>query len=282
MGHKPFLVLADYLARKGIAVLRFDDRGVGKSTGDHDKATTKDFADDAAGAVAWLKARKDVGKIGLMGHSEGGLIAPIVAAESSDVGFIIMLAGPGIPGDEILNAQRDLILKASGVNEATRKKVREVGKKLIDLVKEGADKKKLIEASLEMEKSLTADELKALGADKKTDGKAGEAALDRLLTPWFKFFLTYDPRPTLQKVKCPVLAINGELDLQVPFKENLEEIAKAVKAGGNNDVTTKAFPKLNHLFQTCETGHPKEYGQIEETFAPAALDTIVEWINKRK
>jgi pimeloyl-ACP methyl ester carboxylesterase len=282
MGHKPFLVLADYLARKGIAVLRYDDRGVGKSTGDHEKATTKDFAADAAGAVAWLKARQDVGKIGLMGHSEGGLIAPLTATESADVGFIIMLAGPGIPGDEILNAQRDLILKAAGVNEETRKKVGEVGKKLIDLVKAGADKKKLIEASLELEKSLTADELKALGADKKADGKAGEAALDRLLTPWFKFFLNYDPRPTLQKVKCPVLAINGELDLQVPFKENLDEIAKAVKAGGNNDVTTKAFPKLNHLFQTCATGHPKEYGQIEETFAPAALDLIVEWINKRK
>jgi pimeloyl-ACP methyl ester carboxylesterase len=278
MGHKPFLVIADYLTRRGIAVLRYDDRGIGKSTGRFADATSKDFADDAAGAVAFLKPRKDIGKIGLMGHSEGGLIAPMVAAENPDIGFIVLLAGPGEPGDVILIAQGQLIVKAMGGDEKALARQKSVQTKLIGMVKEGADEAMLKAALKDIEKELTDEEKKELD---KVRG-AAEGQIARLGTPWFRFFLTYDPRPTLGKVKCPVLAVNGDLDLQVPAKENLEAIEKAVRAGGNTDVTVRQFPALNHLFQTSKMGLPTEYGKIEETFAPAVLETIGEWITKRK
>jgi uncharacterized protein len=278
LGHKPFLVLADHLTRHGIAVLRFDDRGVGKSTGKFDTATSKDFADDVAGAVAFLKARKDVGKIGLMGHSEGGMIAPMVAAADSSIGFIILLAGPGTPCDELLYAQGQLLVKAMGGDDKAQARQAAVQKKLFTLAKEGADANKINAALKELEKDFTDEEKKELA--KVEAGAAASVAM--LATPWFKFFLNYDPAPTLQKVKCPVLAINGEKDLQVPPKENLAAIEKALKAGGNPDVTVKEYPGLSHLFQTCKTGLPSEYGKIEETISPAVLETIAEWIGKRK
>jgi uncharacterized protein len=277
LGHKPFLVIADFLTRKGIAVLRYDDRGVAKSTGNFAKSTSKDFAEDAAGAVAYLKGRKDVGKIGLMGHSEGGMIAPMVAAEDPDVEFIILLAGPGTRGDEVLIAQSGLILKAMGMSdkELERQKARQA--KIIGAAREGADDAKLKEIVKEMEKDLTDDEKKAVAKSREL----GNAQLAQLATPWFKFFLNYDPRPTLMKVKCPVLAVNGEKDLQVPCKENLAAIEKALKDGGNMDATVKEFPGLNHLFQPTKTGLPSEYGKIETTFSPEVMETIAAWILKR-
>jgi len=277
MGHRPFWIVADYLTRQGIAVLRYDDRGVGKSTGKFADATSKDFADDAAGAVAFLKARKEIGKIGLMGHSEGGLIAPMVAAENADVGFIVLLAGPGLPGDEILVTQGQLILKAMGASEKALGRQLTLQKKLLALAKDGADEARLKAAVKEVEKDFSDEEKKEL---EKGRGVL-EGQLAGLAKPWFRFFLTYDPRPTLAKVKCPVLALNGDLDLQVPSKENLTAIEKAVKAGGNMDVTTKEFKGLNHLFQPAKTGLPGEYGKIETTFAPEALEVIVAWILKK-
>ena len=268
MGHKPFHVLADHLTRAGIAVLRYDDRGVGKSTGDFAKATTKDFADDAAGAVAFLKARKEVGKIGLIGHSEGALIAPMVAAESADIKFIVLLGGPGVNGEEILYAQGQAIVKAMGGNPVGLAIQKGVQQKLFALVKEGADAAKIREAT------------KDLMPKGKEGGQLG-MQLAILTTPWFKFFLTHDPKTDLVKVKCPVLAITGEKDLQVPPAENLAAIESALKGAGNTDVTTKTMPGLNHLFQTCKTGLPAEYGKIEETFAPAALDEVAAWVKKR-
>jgi pimeloyl-ACP methyl ester carboxylesterase len=283
MGHKPFKVLADYLTRRGIAVLRVDDRGVGQSTGDHAKATTMDFADDVEAGVAFLKSRPDIDprQIGLIGHSEGGVIAPIVAGRSKDVAFIVMLAGTGITGEQILYLQGQAILKAMGVsapqllarqrifqqilfttmkaepdNATAQKKIREV------LAKETA---KLTEA----EKKAAAKQQAALDAQIKT-----------VLTPWFRFFITYDPTSALQNVKCPVLALNGEKDVQVDPKENLTAIAKALIAGGNQDYTSVELPNLNHLFQTCQTGAITEYGKIEETIAPAALQVIGDWIVK--
>jgi uncharacterized protein len=267
MGHKPFHVLADHLTRAGIAVLRYDDRGIGKSTGDFAKATTKDFADDAAGAVAFLKARKEVEKIGLIGHSEGALIAPMVAAESADIGFIVLLGGPGVNGEEILYAQGQAIVKAMGANPLGLAIQKGVQQKLFALVKEGADEAKIREATKDL-------------VPKGKEGQLG-MQLSILTTPWFKFFLTHDPKTDLGKVKCPVLAITGEKDLQVPPAENLAAIESALKGAGNSDVTTKTMPGLNHLFQTCKTGLPGEYGKIEETFAPAALDEVSAWIKKR-
>lgn len=277
LGHKPFLVLADHLTRKGIAVLRFDDRGVGKSTGKFDTATSKDFAEDVAGAVAFLKGRKDVGTVGLIGHSEGGLIAPMVAAERKDVGFIVLLAGPGLPGDEILIAQNELIAVAMGEKkESVAKQMKEM-RKIIDRVKAGATAKEVEDTVVALAKDLTGDEKKEYEENKESI----LAQVKTFATPWFRYFLAFDPRPTLGKVTCPILAINGELDLQVPCKANLEAIEKAAKAGGNKDVTTVELKGLNHLFQTTKTGLPSEYGVIEESFAPAALDVVSAWVLKK-
>jgi uncharacterized protein len=279
LGHKPFLVLADDLTRRGIAVLRVDDRGVGGSTGNPLSATTLDFAEDVLGGIDYLKSRPriDPKQIGLIGHSEGGLIAPIVAAESNDVAYIVLMAGPGLPGDQILAAQLALILRVSGADEATIKTSAATQARLMAIAKENEDPKVAIEklkaAQAELIKSLPEAERKALA---EADPNNTQVAM--LASPWFRYFLTYDPRPTLAKVRCPILAINGEKDLQVPCKENLEAIDRAVRSGGNTKVKTREMVGLNHLFQTSKTGAPSEYGTIEETFSPTALQTIGGWI----
>jgi uncharacterized protein len=282
LGHKPFLVLADYLTRRGIAVLRVDDRGVGKSTGKFAEATTFDFADDAQAGVNYLKSRSEVDgkRIGLVGHSEGGVIAPIVASRSSDVAFIVLLAGTGLTGEDIIYLQSKLIAQAEGakandtqINEALQRKIfalvkqeaagPELVKKLQTLVKEESTK-------------WTPEQKKEL--DKQGGLLAVYASLQEFSKPWFKTFLAYDPTTNLKKVKCPVLAINGELDLQVPYKENLEAIRYSLESAGNTKVTTKSFPQLNHLFQKCKTGSPTEYGKIEETFNVEALKCVGDWV----
>ena len=284
-GHKPFAVLADFLTRKGIAVLRFDDRGVGKSTGDHASATTPDFADDAEGAVEFLKARKeaDPKRIGLIGHSEGGLTAPLVAARRDDIAFLVLLAAPGLPGEEILYQQGEAIVRASGGDAEAVKAQRAIQKRLFDVAREGGNpdelKKRLRE---EIERAI-----RELPEGKRDD--LGEGAIemmkrsaDRVAAPWFRFFLTHDPRPTLRKVRCPVLALTGEHDLQVVPGKNLPEVEKALKEGGNRDVTVAEVPGVNHLFQTSESGLPSAYGKIEETFAPKVMERIADWILARK
>ena len=282
LAHKPFLVLADDLTRRGIAVLRVDDRGVGGSTGDPASATSLDFAEDVLGGIDFLKSRPKINpnQIGLIGHSEGGLIAPIVAARSSDVAFIVLMAGPGLPGDQILAEQLKLILKAAGADEPRIRRAAESQVRLMAIVKETEDPKvaleKLKAAGVELLNSLPEAERKALA---ETDPNGSQ--IGRLATPWFRYFLTYDPRPTLAKVRCPVLAVNGEKDLQVPCKENLEAVEKAVRSGGNTKVTVKELTGLNHLFQACTTGAPSEYGAIEETLNSAALKAIGEWITEQ-
>jgi pimeloyl-ACP methyl ester carboxylesterase len=275
-------VLADYLTRKGVAVLRCDDRGVGKSTGKHDGATSADFATDAYAAVQYLKTRKDVNpkRIGLVGHSEGGLIGPMVAAEHpDDIAFVVMLAGPGLRGDELLVYQQAAILKASGVVSSDIAVHQRVQKAMLAAAKNGGDNKKLLEAVTKLYEEMSAEEKKIIGPE---DEKPKEADFRRFASPWMTYFLNYDPRPTLQKVRCPLLAINGEFDLQVTPTENLPAIAAALKEGGNANATTKMLPGLNHLFQHTKTGSPSEYGTIEETFAPEALDVIAAWILQRK
>lgn len=281
MGHKPFLVLADYLTRHGIAVLRVDDRGVAKSTGKFADATTFDFAEDVMAGIDYLKSRPEVNKtrIGLIGHSEGGIIAPIVATKSSDVAFIVLLAGTGLPGDEILYLQAKLISQAEGVSEEKIKSNAAVQRKIIEMVKSEPPSKELVDKL----KKVMKEELDKLPANVKTEiAKVGMdtmlGQLNRFDKPWFKTFIVHDPRTVLRQVKCPVLALNGEKDLQVPCDENLREIAKALREGGNFQATTKAFPKLNHLFQTCTTGSVSEYAKIEETMSPEVLKTIAQWI----
>lgn len=282
LGHKPFLVLSDYLTRHGIAVLRFDDRGTAKSTGNFSTATTQDFSRDVIAAVNYLKTRKEINhsKIGLIGHSEGGLIAPIVAVKDKDVAFIILMAGPGIPGDSILILQSELIQKAEGTPENEIEKSLQINRKIYSMIMTSKDDERLKDQLKEEFNSeiskMTEDEKKKIGDPEVYINQQ----LRTLTSPWFKYFLSYNPVPTLEKVKCSVLAINGEKDLQVPPKENLSAIEMALKKGGNKNFEIKMLPGLNHLFQTAKTGSVSEYSQIEETISPLALETMLNWIKK--
>ena len=270
MGHEPFLVLADYLTRKGIVVLRADKRGCGKSKGDYAAATTIDFASDADAAVAYLKTRPEVDqhKIGLIGHSEGGIVAPMAAAGNPDVAFVVMMAGPGVRGDEILPAQLILISEAAGESHDKAEK-------------DAADERTML-ALIESEKDDAAlnKELREKLAGKIPEGQI-DAQIKTITSPWFRQFIAYDPAPTLRKLTCPVLAINGEKDLQVPPDQNLPVIRKALADAGNKNFEVDELPGLNHLFQTAKTGAVSEYGEIEETMAPVALDKIAIWIVKQ-
>lgn len=273
MGHKPFLVLADHLTRKGIAVLRVDDRGVGKSTGDFAAATTADFATDTEAGVAFLKTRPEIDpkRIGLIGHSEGGIIAPMIAARNHDVAFIVMMAGSGVPGDEILEAQMGLISEAMGKSHEDAVKAVAQQRELLALVKQSPD-------GAGLQKELR-EKIGAAAGEELTEPQIG-AAVKQLTSPWMRYFLSYDPATALIKVKCPVLALNGEKDLQVPPKQNLPVIRKALEAAGNKNFEIDELPGLNHLFQTAKTGSPGEYAQIEETIAPIALEKMSGWILK--
>jgi pimeloyl-ACP methyl ester carboxylesterase len=283
LGHKPFLVLADHLTRKGIAVLRYDDRGVAKSTGQFETATTQDFASDAAAAVQFLKSLPEIDaqRIGLVGHSEGGIVAPMVAADSKDVAFVVLLAGVGVPIDELLRAQRRLLLKANGASELDIERTESLNAQMFAAAKSVTDpaarEKRLREVTQAFVDSLPPD-ARNLSDEEKASLERG---VQMLSTPWMQFLLSYDPAATLRRVKVPVLAINGELDLQVPPAQNLPVIKQALAAGGNRDVTVSELPKLNHLFQTATTGAPSEYGAIEETMSPVALNAVSEWIGAR-
>ena len=283
MGHKPFLVLADYLTRHGIAVLRYDDRGVGGSTGSMKTATSEDFVNDVMAAIKYLKTKKEIDKhkIGLIGHSEGGMIAPMVASRSKDVSFIVLLAGPGIRGADLLLKQEEEIYKASGISDEQIKRSAKVNQALFNIILNTTDdtalKEKLTNYLVKTFDKLPEQERPSgMDADDFT-----RMTVAKLTSPWMLYFLRYDPAPVLEKVKCPVLALNGSKDLQVNAKINLTGIRNALEKGGNKDFTIKDLPGLNHLFQECTTGLPTEYSQIEQTFSPAALKIISDWIKSK-
>jgi fermentation-respiration switch protein FrsA (DUF1100 family) len=280
LGHKPFLVIADYLTKNGIAVLRFDDRGTASSKGNFKTATTLDFATDVEAALEFLKTRKEIDqkKIGLIGHSEGGIIAPMVANKSKNVSFIILLAGTGIPGDELLLLQQELIGSASGISEADLNKSKIANIEVFEMVKKATNFDQL-------KKDITEYITKTIKSDSKnkipdgiTESDFIDMQVSQLLSPWMQFFIKYNPALALEKVKCPVLAINGDKDMQVPSKVNLDAINKALTKAGNKKFTSKELPNLNHLFQECKTGAPQEYSEIEQTFSPLALTEILNWI----
>lgn len=285
LGHRPFLVLSDHLTRRGIAVLRFDDRGFGESTGNFATATSRDFASDVLAGVAYLKTRDDVDAdaIGLAGHSEGGLIAPMVAAGSDDVAYIVLMAGPGVNGEQILYAQGELIARANGASRQAIAQNRELQRAMFavlkaepDVERAGAVLAELVRAALEE----AGEELRAQAGitdDATLDG-AVAAQVQSVNTPWFRYFLTYEPAETIERVAVPVLAINGERDLQVPYEENLREIEAALRRGGNTEYEIHALPGLNHLFQYSDTGSPSEYQAIEETWAVEVMELIADWI----
>jgi uncharacterized protein len=282
-GHHPFLVLADYLTRNGIAVLRVDDRGIGGTDLGSLSVTSENFAEDVLAGVNFLKQRKEIDPkmIGLIGHSEGGMIAPMVAARSKDVSFIVLLAGPGQTGEDVIYTQTDLIHKAEGTPPDILAHIMALTRKINAIVKTETDEKRVVQRINE--------EIAAYGGtlsevQKRSFEPAAAAVKDYMSmykTPWYRYFIMFDPRSVLKYVKVPVLALNGEHDLDIAWKENLELIAASLKAGGNKDVTTKAFPNLNHLFQTSKTGLLSEYSQIEETISPEVLKTISDWILQR-
>lgn len=283
MGHKPFLVLADYLTRRNVAVLRVDDRGTGGSTGDPQTATTRDFATDVQAGVAFLKNRAgiDPARIGLVGHSEGGVIAPMVAADDPSIAFLVLMAGTGLPGEEILYRQGELISRTAGEPEADVAATRRLQEAMFRQVKT-VDNPELLKQKLQEEIKQFMDSLppeKRQEAEKNMQGM--DARLQMVMSPWLKFFLTYDPATALERVKCPVLALNGEKDLQVPADANLAAIEAALKKAGNTRATVLKLEGLNHLFQRCEKGLLKEYGAIEETLNPVFLQTVGDWIEQQ-
>jgi hypothetical protein len=276
MGHKPFLVLSDYLTRRGIAVLRMDDRGEGGSTGNFAASTSADFANDVEAAVRFLAARPEVArnKVGLIGHSEGGLIAPIVATRSRGVAYVVMLAGTGIPGDSLLRLQGAAILRSNGASDEMVRRQGEVQGRIFAAIRGGGDSAAI---ARRVRASLTAEE-RAAGA---SSPDSLPPSVRPLLSPWFRYFVPYDPRPALRRLTVPTLALNGSLDVQVPAKENLAAIDSALRAARNRDFRVMELPGLNHLFQTARTGSPGEYATIEETMAPAALEAVASWIVQR-
>lgn len=283
LGHKPFLIISDHLVRNGMAVLRYDDRGVGESSGDFKTATTTDFATDTQSAFDYLASRAEINpkKIGLIGHSEGGIIASMVAAQSTDVSFIILLAGPGVSGDQILLKQQSLIAKTDGASEAEIAQNTKAAAKLFAIVAASDNLQKLktdltntLNTQIEKEQSIKVPK-------GTTQSEFVAKYVAQLSSPWMQHFIQFDPYQTLTKVNCPVLAVNGEKDWQVSPQENLTAIKKALTEGGNNHVTTIEFPNLNHLFQESKTGSPAEYGTIEQTISPSVLKAITKWIKNR-
>src|SRR5215469_2377029 len=269
-GHKPFLVLADYLTRRGIVVLRADKRGIGKSAGDYAKVVIQDFASDADAGVAYLKTRPEVDphKIGLIGHSEGGVEAPMAAAHNPEVRFVVMMAGMGVPGDQLLPEQLRLIEQAAGASADAIEKDVAMERELLAAVERDKDDAVL---QKELREKLTG----------KLSNQQLDAQFKMVSSPWFRSLLEYDPAATLVQVTCPVLALNGDKDLQVPPQQNLPPIRKALAAGGNNNYEIDELPGLNHLFQTAKTGAISEYGEIEETMSPVAMEKVASWILKQ-
>jgi uncharacterized protein len=265
--HRPFHVLADSLSRRGIAVLRYDDRGVGKSTGDRSNATSVDFSEDAEGGLDFLGKRKEIDpkRIGFIGHSEGGLIAPMIAVRRPETAFIVLMAGSGVDGEQILYEQGQAVLKAQGASEERLAVQKQLQVKMFGIIR------------AEPDPETAATKLKeVLGSS-----PAVEQSIRNVNSMWFRYFLTYNPQPVLEKVKCPVLALNGSLDTQVVSTQNLPAIDATLKRGGNKDFETVMLPGLNHLMQTAKTGGVGEYSQIEETIAPAALEKIATWLRLR-
>lgn len=277
--HKPFLIIADHLARRGIAVLRYDDRGVGESKGEHSGATSADLATDVEAGIDFLKTHPniDADRIGLIGHSEGGLIAPMVAAQRTDVNFIVLLAGTGVNGGEILKSQSTAMMEADGKSAEA-----------LDANRKAHD---AVFSILENNPEATPGEIEAAGKafvdsiDDETARELAEPMVEHLVglmnSRWVSFFVKHDPAKTLAKVKCHVLAINGEKDLQVVCDLNLKPIEKALRAGSPESFKVVRLSNVNHMFQETDgSGSPDDYGKIEQTFSPKALRVVSSWIRK--
>lgn len=280
MGHKPFWVMADFLARNGIASIRFDERGVGKSTGNFKAATTNDFASDALAAFRVLYANPKVNKkkVGLLGHGEGAVVAAMVAGAEPKAAFVTLLSGMGIVGEDILLKQARAIARASGMAESAAAEAEELNREMYSIVKTEPDNSQAITQLTDMawtvangQPSLSREERSAV-----VDNISKSFAT--LLLPWYRGFLVLNPATYLAKVRVPVLALSGAMDLEVSADENLKAIEAALREGGNATFKVLKIDDLNHLLQHCKTGLPNEYGVIEETISPDVLRLVKDWI----
>ena len=269
--HKLFHVLADHLTRQGIAVLRYDERGVGASGGTFDGATSEDFATDVAAAVRFLRSRSeiDADAVGLLGMSEGGLVAPMVHTRFEPVDFLVLMAGPSVPGYDILVEQTARIAAAQGTPSGAVDSIRSVQRRTLEGVATAPDS------------AAAAEHLRSVLEEEGVEPDRIQAQIDQATDPWFRFFVRYDPAPTLRQVDVPVLALYGSKDLQVPPKQNAPPMRTALRESPSRDATVRVLDGLNHLFQPAETGLPTEYAQIETTMAPRALRVVSSWIRAR-
>ena len=291
LGFKIFGIIADHLTRRGIAVLRYDDRGVGGSTGDVFQATLEDFATDVLAAIELLRNHQDINpdQIGLLGHSEGGYIALLVASRSDHVAFNVLVAAPGLTGEELLRAQLESILRAGGATEEEIQQARQVQNRTLEVVRTGEGWEELEAESrqrvLDSLDGLPENERAAILDVDQFVTSVVEPQLKAAQSPWYKSVVEYDPRPDLQKLTAPVLAVFGELDVQVPAEMNERAIRQALEAAGNEDITSVIFPQTNHLFQVEETGSldesVTESVTLKKEFVPGFLDLITEWILDR-
>ena len=282
-GHKPFVILSDFLTRQGYAVLRVDDRGIGLSTGKYYSSTTKDFASDAEAGLKFMKNQKmiDSSQIGLIGFNEGGLVASMVAAKSNDINYTVLLSTPGVSGENILLSQLYGATQKDDSLKQQRIRIYNLNKKIFKIIKNNPDSaiafNKLKKAYNKFESGF--------GNKKQQQKMFPQRVIKRqinfMLSPWFRYYLTYNPENTFSKVKCPVLILFGQKDVQVAPEENLKAIEAALKIGGNNNVKGEILPELNHLFQKCKTGMPQEYAEIKQTFSPKAMQIILDWIQKQ-
>lgn len=288
LGFKPFKIIADYLTKNGIAVLRYDDRGFGKSTGKSVlQSTTEELAGDAIQAVKYLQTRNDINpkQIGLLGHSEGGIIAPISAVKENEIAFIILMAGTGVTGKEIIKEQTRLIQKADNKTDEEIKRITEYLDMLIDAAIKNSDwdtvKDAIKKETIDSYNKMSEEEKKSISDINEFAENIANSRVEQFRSPWMRYFLEFDPKTVLEKVKCPALILFGELDLQVPPLQNEKPIVDALKKANNNDYTVKTFSSANHLFQQATTGSPNEYSKLKKEFVPGFLELIGNWILKR-
>lgn len=275
--HKPFLVLSDYLTRNNIAVLRYDDRGFGKSTGDFSKATTADFAQDVLSAVHYLKSRSDINpnQIGLIGHSEGGIIAPLAVNQTKDISFIVTLAATGIPGSEVAVLQSKSLRPFPVPDEKIFEENVRIAIKIASTNEDISQKRKELTAH---NNTYLAPILKSLGAPDENISAFIKNETETVLKPWSTYFYNYNPANEFEKLTIPVLSLNGSKDTQVNASINQNAIRNALIKGGNKNYKVIELENMNHLFQECKTGNINEYKEIEQTMSPVAMEEISNWI----
>jgi len=287
-GFKPFKIIAEHLSSNGIAVLRYDDRGVGESKGKTvNESTTEEFAGDVIEAVKFLKSRPDINpkNIGVFGHSEGGIVGPLAASKSDDIAFVICMAGTGVTGKEIIVEQTKLIIQSEKHSEEDLKEYSEYIEKIssCSIADTGweAMRAELIKGIFDDWDKIPEERRKEITDKNKFAEETADTQIKAFRSPWMKFFLSYNPAPALEKVKSPILLFFGGLDLQVPVLQNEKPMTDALKKGGNNDVTVKTYANANHLFQEANTGSPSEYANLKKEFVPGFLEFISQWIKDR-